>query len=254
MQENIDTKSQDQLRKACFVGVACRNRSLIQVEEHLILLNHFEAAKELFYQLAVNRFAEGPSMAARLGAPIGIKAIIADLLESEELVQNSKPGKGCVETKLASQLPFQRYNETNLVIADQAASFLLEKADMLSEYFSIGISKVDEPQPGTIVLDTLPELLENFVPSLHGLALFLLRLATEIDWTEERPCFDGICRELASFYAQLDTDDDDLHPHVRHVIFPAVSSLLLVPHDFAGKGHFRPVTELSKLYRIFERC
>jgi len=45
------------------VGVVSRERSLLQAGEELILLNHYEAARELFYQLALLQFNGGARMA-----------------------------------------------------------------------------------------------------------------------------------------------------------------------------------------------
>ena len=37
----------------------------------------------------------------------------------------------------------------------------------------------------------LPELLTGYVPCAEQLPLFLLRLATEVDWADEQDCFEG---------------------------------------------------------------
>ena len=75
-------------------------------------------------------------------------------------------------------------------MAVAAAQRLLERADMLAEYFAIDIrarretnesehdAMADEAE--TIVLLALPQILDGYVPPLLGLPLFLLRLATEV--------------------------------------------------------------------------
>ena len=40
------------LRSACFVGTVSHDRSLIQCGEELVMMDHYECARELFYQLA----------------------------------------------------------------------------------------------------------------------------------------------------------------------------------------------------------
>jgi hypothetical protein len=203
----------------------------------LILFNHYEAAKDLFYQLAVNRFSGGAAMGAQLGQPIDVRAVIADLLEMEDrLHSTSTANMNTIRSQLLTQQPLTNISETNASIADQAASCILNNADMLREYFSIGITKKQiessKDDHDCIVLDHLPVLLENYTPCIHGLPLFLLWLATEVNWTEEKPCFHDICRELGYFYAQTETHEEDLPLHVRHVLFPAISTLLVPPEDF----------------------
>ncbi|KAL7572827.1 hypothetical protein ACA910_014681 [Epithemia clementina (nom. ined.)] len=330
VQRSADRTVEAQLRTACFVGVTSPQRSLLQIGEQLVLWNHYEAARELFYQLALNRFAAPP--AALLGGGgghggrednhhgIDVRAVIADLLQVEEVLQRQRPeqqsrysssfsadadvvidethhkdGDDPIKT-ISPSWDYHalldpndhslKINDTNAAIADQAATCLLHHADMLDEYFSIRIqeisdSRCEEPKCGVdkenttssttnsttrIVLTALPVLLDNYVPCLHGLPLFLLRLATEVDWTEEKPCFRGICRELGSFYAAMPSTTEQgggnllphhyhhHHHHVRHVLFPAISTLLVPSDRLVKRGFFKSLTTLTKLYRIFERC
>jgi hypothetical protein len=51
------------------------------------------------------------------------------------------------------------------------------------------------------VLKKLPVLVEQYEPFWGALPEFLVTVATDINWTEEQPCFDGIARALAKFYA-----------------------------------------------------
>ena len=132
------------------------------------------------------------------------------------------------------------------------------------------------------MLTGLPILLDGHSPSPHALPLFLLRLATEVVWTEERPCFEGICTELGSYYAEIPTahkdkeDKDDYKKspasqeeetdesmnlidegskkHVQHTLFPALKFTLIPPKEFALDGSFCKLALLSKLYKVFECC
>jgi DNA mismatch repair protein MLH1 len=248
------------LRAACFVGTVSHDRSLIQCGDELVMMNHHDYAQELFYQLALNRFDGGCGLAKLPGdagraaseipsggcAGIDIEAAIGQFVQIEETLQHTSD----VDVESLS-IPL-KVSETNQTLAGQAGACLLQHAEMLMEYFSISIEKDDE---GKIRLTGLPVLLEGYEPSPHGLPLFLLRLATEVDWTEEKPCFYGICRELGSYYAQLPsaTSSDDHAAIVRHTIFPAVSTLL-VPSDQTKSRDFVTLTTLPKLYRVFERC
>lgn len=123
-----------------------------------------------------------------------------------------------------------------------------------------------------LFLTGLPILLEGHEPCPHALPLFLLRLATEVNWEEESSCFKDICTELGAFYAQLPYDDDDeeedassskesnkligdeADKRIRHILYPAIS-FLLVPHkDLADDGSIVKLAMLPSLYKIFERC
>ena len=156
-----------------------------------------------------------------------------------------------------------KISDTNQLLAHHVATCLLQQAELLSEYFSIAITQHEN---GKILLTGLPVLLDGYVPSAHGLPFFLLRLATEVDWTEEKPCFHGVCREVGAYYAMLAdsfgdsgdgavNDKDSLLHQVRHSLFPAISTLLIPPKKVEDdESCIRVLTTLSKLYRGFERC
>lgn len=46
------------------------------------------------------------------------------------------------------------------------------------------------------LLKSIPALLEGYMPAFVGLPLFLLRMATDIDWESERECFETMSREI----------------------------------------------------------
>lgn len=82
---------------------------------------------------------------------------------------------------------------------DEIAAFVTDllvkqKGEMLSVYFGLRFDAATE------TLETLPELLDHYVPDLRHLAMFLLRLAIQVDWTSEEGCFHTVARELAEFY------------------------------------------------------
>eukprot|EP00957_Ditylum_brightwellii_P059141 4487584-Ditylum_brightwellii.AAC.1 len=107
-----------------------------------------------------------------------------------------------------------------------------------------------------LMLTGLPVLLEGHSPTPHALPIFLLRLATEVDWKEEKPCFEGVCTELGAYYADIPFQDDEesatnveevkndnpelidaaAKRYVQHVIYPAISFLLVPPKEFASDG------------------
>mmetsp|Transcript_9347 Transcript_9347/g.20676 ORF Transcript_9347/g.20676 Transcript_9347/m.20676 type:complete len:148 (-) Transcript_9347:172-615(-) len=139
-----------------------------------------------------------------------------------------------------------------------------------------------------LVLLGLPILIDGHQPSPHGLPTFLLRLATEVKYGNERSCFEGICTELGSFYACLplgaseDGGEDEgigekdrmtssletlrekksttplidpaAETFLKHKLFPSICHLLVPPHDFSEDGSVVAIAELPNLYKVFERC
>jgi DNA mismatch repair ATPase MutL len=257
------------LRSSVFVGTLSAHRSLLQCGDELVEVHHTDLATQLFYQLALWRFAGAKQ--ARLGHPLDVAEMVGSVVQLEDSLivtkldddlsdQSSTTTESDAEGPSTGLVP----SGTNERLARQVASCLLQHSEMLAEYFSISI----EEQDGKTVLSGLPILLDGYVPSPHATPLFLLRLATEVDWTEERPCFHGICRELGSFYAAgttgcaagvesgpyLDVPQDVISHRVRHTIFPAVSSLLIPTTEMESDAStFRIVTSVSRLYKEFER-
>jgi DNA mismatch repair protein MLH1 len=101
----------------------------------------------------------------------------------------------------------------------------------------------------------------------------LIRLATEVDWAAELPCFQGICTEIGSYYAELpvassaecfpeaqsskknmELIEDEAKSYVRHILYPAIAHLVVPPKDFAANGTVLKLANLTSLYKVFERC
>lgn len=273
IRSRADSQLQQKLRQSYFVGVVSEHRSLVQWQEELCLWDHFRLGQALFYQLAVAKFEY--NRIATLGQPIHVRTVIEQVLQMEEDLQDERVGL-CKQQRLAnnglqnedgfSQLEsssLSKVNDTNALLAKQAASCLLDNSAMLEDYFGIRFEERSQEDSNSkevsasnsLYLTGLPKLLEGHAPAPHGLPLFLLRLATEVNWEEERPCFDAVCRELGHFYAEmpsLSDSDAACKAHIQHTLFPALS-FLLVPSkkmDHATKA----VTVLSNLYKVFERC
>ena len=248
------TETTQQLRQAFFMGVMSHQRSLIQCGEELVMINHLELAKELFYQLALARFGGAPL--AHLGDEgIHIHTAIAQALQCEDdLATKYDGGKKCDSNTNINGVDLLEVNDMNHNLAKQATMCLIEHADMLDEYFSIRIEKADRNNILDATLTGMPILLEGHCPEPHGLSIFLLRLATQVDWSEERPCFHAICKELGYYYAMLPSEEEDLNAFVQHNLFPALSYLLLPSKQITAKGYYNVMTKLSTLYKVFERC
>ncbi|UYV75391.1 MLH1 [Cordylochernes scorpioides] len=50
-------------------------------------------------------------------------------------------------------------------------------------------------------LVALPQLLPGYLPDLTRLPLYILRLATLVNWSSEEECFRSFCRHTAAFYS-----------------------------------------------------
>lgn len=250
------------LRDSAFVGCMSKQRSIIQCGINLLMINHHVLSKQLFYQLALAKF--GNAHKAKFSNPIDVKRTIAHMLRLE-----SKKGD---EEESMTQIK----NTTEWELAEQATQCLIDHVQMLEDYFSFSFKVQNNMKEGGddthLFLTGLPILLEGHEPCPHALPLFLLRLATEVNWEEESSCFKDICTELGAFYAQLPYDDDDeeedassskesnkligdeADKRIRHILYPAIS-FLLVPHkDLADDGSIVKLAMLPSLYKIFERC
>lgn len=244
-----DEELTKQLRDAYFVGSVSNQRSLIQCGEELVMINHLEMGRLLFYQLALARFGEAAM--ARLGEEgstgISVRTLIEQALQTEEALSQQDDNDDAKE-RLQSMTGLLPVSEMNQKYAQEATTCLLDKAEMLEEYFAIQLVKNGDDA----MLTGLPELLEGHAPEPCGLPIFLFRLATEVDWTEERPCFQKVCEELGNYYAQVPTEGHE--DYVKHTLFPAISYLLIPPERMKTEGYFTVLTKLSTLYKVFERC
>eukprot|EP00954_Amorphochlora_amoebiformis_P003734 289757-Amorphochlora_amoeboformis.AAC.1 len=147
------------------------------------------------------------------------------------------------------------------LVANKLRDLLVSKSALLKEYFSIVISEKSE-------LIALPEIIPNYVPPMAKLPGFLLRLSLDVNWSEEKPCFQGIADELALFYQieggrYLDhsiTYSAHKKQHIslkwviQHTILPAMSYDFHPPRSLEGAGCTIQVACLEELYKIFERC
>ena len=306
--KHLSTNIAKQIREGYFVGVVSYQRSLIQCGEELVLINHIELAKELFYQLALARFGgDGATTMAKLGGGgntsspaatggLNIHTLIAQALQLEDTLASmsndnitdykKEPSSTSASMSLLDddleEDGLLSVNDTNYQLAQDATSCLVENSEMLEEYFCIQIGKPKKSSSpctntnggdGKIgddneesnaknddaVLTGLPILLDGHTPQPHGLGIFLFRLATQVNWKEEKACFKGVCEELGNFYSMLPACergdiDDDVIAYIRHQLFPAISYLLLPPERVAKEGNFTVMTKLSTLYKVFERC
>ncbi|GAB5590145.1 DNA mismatch repair protein [Umbelopsis nana] len=248
-----------------FVGIVDDALALIQHQANLYMVNYAVIRTVLSVVLReVLNFGY-----INMSAPIPIKDFIMVALDEEE-AQNGWPSNMKPKDEIAQSI----------------ANLLVERAEMLHEYFSIKISDNGE-------LLSLPMLIKNYVPTMDKLPLFLLRLGTEVDWDSEKGCFNTMAKELALFFSAeppLREDSDMAESNaneqeedrplsdadsafraayekehktyrwqVENLIFPALKYQFAAPKSLAassgpGSGHVVQLANLRDLYKIFGRC
>ncbi|OQE27556.1 hypothetical protein PENSTE_c004G09811 [Penicillium steckii] len=252
-----------------YVGLVDEQRRLAAIQSgvKLYLVDYGLACNEFFYQVGLTDF--GNFGVIKLDPPPKLVDILNIAAEAEQQAHNG--------TADDAEAVFSNAAET-------VSRTLIERREMLDEYFSMQISAEGE-------LLTLPLLLKGYVPSLAKLPRFLLRLGPYVDWSGEEECFRTFLRELSAFYTpeQLpippnksvsdhasgppgsdpagDTetgsktaDEDPLIQARRqqmarmleYAVFPAMRSRLVATSRML-RGVIE-VADLKGLYRVFERC
>lgn len=260
-----------------YVGLVDERRRIAAIQSgvKLYLVDYGMICSEFFYQIGLTDFGNfgiikldpAPKLVdlLRTGADAEREAHIASggPVSSQETTQPEQTGTA-EESEIFANAP-------NIV-----AKTLIDRREMLNEYFSLQISAEGD-------LLTIPLLLKGYLPSLGKLPRFLLRLGPYVDWTSEEECFRTFLRELAAFYTpeQLpppppegsnssdhkeipespeEQPEDAVLRHRRlqiarmleHVVFPALRARLVATTRLL-RGVVE-VADLKGLYRVFERC
>nr|XP_054753016.1 DNA mismatch repair protein Mlh1-like [Lytechinus pictus] len=248
IQKEIEANTHDDLRdlvkQHTFVGIVDAEYALIQHKTKLYLVNTVKLSQELFYQMMLYDFGNFGLMRLSNPAPIFELAMIA--LDTEDSGWSESDG------------PKEQ-------LAQYIVDFLKTKAQMLNDYFSVEIDEEGN-------LCGIPLVLDKYIPDMEGLPMFILRLATEVDWDSEKECFQTFAKECSLFYRiqknlkLADTrgehgssSDADMPSYnwkwtIEFVIYPALKSTLLPPKRFAGDASILQVANLPDLYKVFERC
>ena len=259
------------LRGLTLVGCADKGRGLwlLQHGTKLFMVRARRLARDFFHQRVVARFGRHPCRP--LAEPAPMAELVRMALDDEDVPEG-------VEQNGA--------DDKKAKISTAAASLVAEKADMLREYFGVDVDRANKTLVG------LPVLCEGHAPDLARLPEFILGLAHDVNWEEEKSCFDTCAKTIACFYAGEDdvscgdvetgTDENRVPPGeyvararaegsagvqpalggsiedvewvTRHVLFPAVSRRLLPTRASASDGTVLQVACLEQLYRVFERC
>ncbi|KAL2267678.1 hypothetical protein VTJ83DRAFT_4955 [Remersonia thermophila] len=259
VREDMHHELTDIFANHTFVGVVDERRRLaaIQGGVKLYLVDYGRVCFEYFYQLGLTDF--GNFGAIRFRPPLDLRELLTLAARQEE---QAAGGDGAGEDD---------FDVSEIV--ELVARQLIERREMLLEYFSLDISPTGE-------LLGIPLLVKGYNPSLAKLPRFLLQLGPNVNWTEEKPCFESFLRELAAFYVpeqlpatpggvaddggaptdEAEAVSDDIkarRAHVRraleHVLFPAFKARLVATTSLMKDGVLE-VANLKGLYRVFERC
>ncbi|KAI3632828.1 hypothetical protein MIR68_008903 [Amoeboaphelidium protococcarum] len=225
-----------------FVGVMDDKNALVQYDTKLLKVNYYEISYDFFYGITLRDFSNFGSYV--LSSPVKVQDLISMALRS--LI------------KCGVQLELPQDLTTDQLIAE-LSSCLINHSAMFQDYFAIAIT-----EDGS--LKHIPLLIKNYIPNLAKLPLFILRLASEVTYDDEETCLQAVCHELAQFYQterfSPQQSVEDYHKMVELVLFeafksqlasgPSKSSGICISKDKASA--IQELAELSKLYRVFERC
>ena len=143
----------------------------------------------------------------------------------------------------------------NEEVVEYVIDILKQHRDMLEDYFSLSLSSSDP-----LCMETLPILLDSYVPNLDYLPQFLLRLSTEVNWNDEYECFRTFADEISKFYSyrmniysEQDGDSEEKQYWViEHLLYHSFKTMLLPSKHL--RQAFVKLTEVQQLYKVFERC
>lgn len=233
-----------------FVGVVDERRRLAAIQGgiKLYLVDYGRACFEYFYQVGLTDF--GNFGVVKFSPSLDLRAVLRIAAEQEKEKCSTSEDDFDVDE-----------------VVDMVSSQLIERREMLLEYFSFEVSPAGE-------LISIPLLVKGYTPSMAKLPNFLLRLGPHVDWTDEEACFEAFLKELASLYVpevlppmpgeaetaaaeQIDEEVKARRKHVRwaveHVFFPAFKARLVATNSLMKDGVLE-VANLKGLYRVFERC
>ncbi|XP_042031316.1 DNA mismatch repair protein MLH1-like isoform X1 [Salvia splendens] len=169
------TELLDLVGHCTYLGMADDVFALLQHNTHLYLANVVNLSKELMYQQVLRRFAQFSAIQLSVPAPLWELVMLA--LKEDEL----EP-EGIEHENLKEK------------IAEMNTKVIKQKSEMLEEYFGIHI----DPDGN---LSRLPIVLDQYTPDMDRVPELILCLGNDVNWDDEKDCFQTIAAAIANFYA-----------------------------------------------------
>ncbi|XP_063916491.1 DNA mismatch repair protein Mlh1 [Zophobas morio] len=234
LRKSIERKCHKVLRDVfaqhVFVGTVDTSQALIQYSTKLFLCNTRKIMYELFYQFVLYNFQNFGAIS--FSEPLPVYELALQGLELPEVGWSPEDGD-------------------KKDLAEKVAEILTEKGEMLNEYFSMNVDEEGR-------LCSIPLLLDKYTPDIAGLPVYIVRLATEVNWETERECFESFAKETALYYSQMSEDSawegNDWKWLTEHVVYSSVKQYFIPPKKFTENGAVLEVANLPNLYKVFERC
>lgn len=244
VEKNVNKPLTEVFANMLYIGIVDSKKRLvaIQYDVKLMLVDYASVLNELFYQIGLSDFSNFGTIYFEDDEKLSLKELLNHVFDHPTFQHSDKS-------------------------MDEIVEVLTNMSEMLLEYFSIEIVDKDTSDPK---LKSIPLLLKNYTPPLDKLPLFLFRLGTKVNWSDEKLCLEGILKQLALFYipqtfesSEVLDDDDPEKPLLiaRHQELNDVLENVLIPiirkKFLATKNLTKDVVEIANLpglYRVFERC
>ena len=233
-----------------FVGIVDEHRRLAAIQSgvKLYLVDYGQLCFEYLYQVGLTDFGNFGSI--RFSPALDLR----DLLRMAAVATSQRLGVHVDGFDVPS-------------VVDKVADQLIERREMLHEYFSLEISPAGQ-------LNSIPLMVKGYTPPMSKLPQFLLNLGPNVNWAGEKACFETFLKELAIFYVPeklamgskrpRENTDEDVDEEIQkrakyvrwaieHVFFPSFK-LRLVATSALMDGSVLEIANLKGLYRVFERC
>ncbi|CAO1630676.1 unnamed protein product [Parajaminaea phylloscopi] len=289
------------LQEHTFVGVVdvARSLSLLQHGTKLYLIDHDAFIEEACYQLCLRQF--GSVQKTRLEPGVSLEELVRMGIDLEAGPVEDASSQGDSE-KPVDTSRFGGLTRDEAV--DRLCALLRRNASMLDEYFSLDIDDVEgkligipcllpkNPPSGDVASSSgsAPtqsddsrgsghEAIASTTLPLVNLPAFLARLGPQVDWSDEKACFESFARELAYAHTLARTvpqapvdhggvaeaergrrpEHNQVNRDISHTWMPLLASLCRrgifhPPRKLIKEQRLIQVASLNDLYRIFERC
>jgi len=220
------------LQNSSFVGSVNSAFCILQQGTKMYLVDYRKMSKEMFFQKILRCFSTFSEI--YLDPPPSLFSLLELALECPEVEWHARDGP---KDEIAK-------NIVEGIFCD------IPIREILRKHFSIVID------PDSKALVALPWIVSSYIPDMSALPLFLIRLATEVNWQSEEDCFRSVALELSEFYATFPSNDDpspERDDLIGQTLFPSWKTLK-PPKSLSSDGSVVQIASLEKLYRIFERC